>query len=271
MTKIEDLQQNSTNVRLDVLNLVGMAGKGHIGGTFSCIEILVSLYMGGVLKFNPKKPDWANRDRFILSKGHACLALYSIFKKLGVISDDLYHSYGKDGGLGGQLDISIPGVDFNTGSLGHSIGVAAGMVLGSKMDNKKIFAYTLIGDSELYEGSCWEAMIFASEMKLTNLVVIVDRNKLMVTDYIGDAGPYLNIESKVENFGFEFLEVDGHNLKELLKVFAQVKKSKKPSLILANTIKGKGVSFFENNAKWHSLGIGEKELKQAKKELMKNE
>ena len=132
------------------------------------------------------------------------------------------------------------------------------------------FAFTLIGDAELYEGSCWEALMFASEEKLNNLIVIIDRNRLMVTDNIGDTGPYLNIESKIKSFGFEYLEVDGHNIKELLKTFTHAKKGKKPSLVIANTIKGKGVSVFENNPKWHSMGIDQKTYEMAKKELLEN-
>lgn len=266
---IKALENLSLKTRLEVLELIAKAGKGHIGGTFSCIEILVTLYFGGILNFNPKNPTWKGRDRFILSKGHACTAIYSIFRNLKIISNRTYNSYGTNGGLGGQLDINMPGVDFNTGSLGHSIGVASGIALAAKLDKKQIYSLTLIGDSEMYEGACWEAMIFASQMRLDNLIVIVDRNRLMVTDFIDDDGPYLNFKLKVESFGFSFFEVNGHSINDLLLVLKKAKKSKLPSIIVANTIKGKGVSLFENEAKWHSSGITDETLTLAKKELSK--
>lgn len=265
---ISYLEKKAKWIRLEVLEAVARSGKAHIGGTFSAVELLVALYYGKILNFKINDSSWNNRDRFILSKGHACTALYAIFFDLGMISKKIYDSYGQNGGLGGQLEITIPGVDFNTGSIGHSVGVCAGMALASKLDGGSEYkAYTIIGDSELFEGSIWEAVIFASKYKLNNLVVIVDRNRLMVTDTIDDSGLYRKFKEKMRAFGWSCLEVDGHNLKSLILTLKKANNSKKPTLVLANTVKGKGVSFMENILDWHNALPSAEQLSEAKKEL----
>lgn len=264
---IELLKKKAKKTRLDTLIATEKAQKGHLGGTFSCIELLVILYYGKVLNFSPQKLSSKKRDTFILSKGHACSAIYSIFLDLGIIDQELYDSYGKNGGLGGQLDTNIPGIDFNTGSLGHSIGVGAGLALAYKKNRSSQKVYTIIGDAEVYEGSIWEGMMFAGENKLNNLICIIDRNRLMVTDSLDDEGLYADFEKKVEAFGWRYVEVDGHNIEKLLNVFSEIKNSNAPTLIMANTIKGKGVSFMENNVKWHHSTPTSEEIQKAKEEL----
>ena len=266
--QIDKLIKKSNWVRLEVLKAIEKSGKSHIGGTYSATDLLVALYYGGILKFRIGNPRWVERDRFILSKGHACTALYAIFYDLGIFSKKLYESYGKDNGLGGQLETYFPGVDFNTGSIGHSIGVASGMALAAKISGKSYKAYTIIGDSELYEGSIWESIIFAGIHKLNNLITIVDRNRLMVTDVIDDEGLYKDIQIKIEGFGWLYYEINGHSFKEILDVFKKSEKSEKPNLVIANTIKGKGVSFMENNVRWHNAVPSKEELEIAKKELL---
>lgn len=261
------LSEKARWVRLQVLEKIFKTGKGHIGGTFSCIDLLVALYYSGNLKINLKNSDWKNRDRFILSKGHACLALYVILMDLGIIDKKTFDSYSKDGGLGGQLDINIAGVDFNTGSLGHSIGVAAGMALAAKMDSKDYKVVTLVGDSEFFEGAMWEGIAFAKDYNLNNLVVIVDRNGLMVTDYLEDEGLYNLFSNKIKNFGWEYFELNGHSFEQISKVFDKIKESDKPILIMANTIRGKGISFVENNIDWYTRVPTAKEYKKAVREL----
>lgn len=268
--KISDLQLKAKWVRLEVLRAAKKSGRAHIGGTFSAVELLVALYYGNILNFKKHELNWENRDRFFLSKGHACTALYAIFVDLGIMSKKTYETYGKNGGLGGQLEVNIPGVDFNTGSIGHSVGVCAGVALAAKLDGKNYRAYTIIGDSELYEGSIWEAIIFASEHRLNNLVVIVDRNRLMVTDVIDDSGLYKKFEEKVKAFGWSYFDVDGHDLQSLIYTLGRVKKSKNPSLVIANTVKGKGVSFMENKAKWHNAALTEDQIKIASDEILTN-
>lgn len=256
------LKKKAKKIRLDTLIATEKAQKGHLGGTFSCIELLVVLYYGKVLNFSSKK-----NDTFILSKGHACSAIYSIFLDLGIIDQRTYDSYGVNGGLGGQLDINMPGVDFNTGSLGHSISIGSGFALTYKKNNSTQKVYTIVGDAEMYEGSIWEGMMFAGENKLDNLICMIDRNRLMVTDSLDDNGLYSDFQKKVESFGWRYVEVDGHNIEKLIDVFSEIKKSTKPTLIMANTIKGKGVSFMENNVKWHHSTPTSEEIEKAKQEL----
>ncbi|MBS3903030.1 MAG: transketolase [Anaplasmataceae bacterium] len=267
MADIAFLEKKSRLVRFEVLEAAVRGGKGHLGGTYSCVDLLVALYYGGLLKFDPKNTNDPERDRFILSKGHACLAVYSIYKDLEIISPEKFRTYGQDGGLGGQLDINLSGVDFNTGSLGHSVGVAAGMALAAKKNNQSFKAATLIGDAELFEGSIWEAMMFASENKLNNLVVIIDRNRLSVTASLEDDSVFENFEGKVKSFGWNYYEANGHDFVDILKVFENIKVSTKPSMVVANTVKGKGVSFMENGLKWHSGLPSTEEVERARQEL----
>lgn len=267
--KVSNLKKKCNWIRLEVLKAAERSGKAHIGGTFSAVEILAALYYGGIFKFKPKNSNWDSRDRFILSKGHACTALYAIFLDLSILTKKEYETYGQNGGLGGQLETSINGVDFNTGSIGHSVGVCVGMALAAKIQKKNFRAFTLVGDSEFYEGSIWESMVFAQENNISNVTVIVDRNRLMVTDIIDDSGLYKNFRQRVENFGWAYFECDGHNLIDLIKTIKKSGKVKKPSIIIANTVKGKGVSFFENNLKWHNLPLSEKDIELATTELLK--
>ncbi|MCR4324876.1 MAG: transketolase [Candidatus Curtissbacteria bacterium] len=263
-----DLKDKSRWVRLEVLNAAAKSGKAHLGGTYSCVELLVALYYGKILRYKTNNLNWENRDRFILSKGHACTALYAIFLDLGIISKEMYSSYGENGGLGGQLETWINGVDFNTGSIGHSVGVAAGIALAAKKNGENYRAYTIIGDSEPFEGSIWESVIFASDYKLNNLVVIIDRNRLMVTDVIDDEGLYKNFKEKMMSFGWNIFEINGHDFGEILGTFGKIELSKKPVVVIANTIKGKGVSFMENNLRWHNAALSEEELRAARKEII---
>ncbi|MBI2064441.1 MAG: transketolase [Candidatus Yanofskybacteria bacterium] len=264
----KELIKKAAWVRMEVLESTVSGGKGHIGGTYSCTDILVALYYGKILRFKLDNPGWEDRDRFILSKGHASLALFAIFKDMGIISPGLYETYGKNGGLGGQVDISLPGIETNTGSLGHSIGIAAGMALAAKMDSRDYYAYTMIGDAELFEGSVWEALMFGSQHKLNNLVVIIDRNRLSVMETIDDDNSvFMNFGRKLELFGWNYLELDGHNMDEILAVLGMVKLSDKPSIVMANTVKGKGVSFMENKANWHHGVPTKEQVEIARKEL----
>jgi transketolase len=262
---IKLLEEKSKAVRLECIEMAFSAGKGHMGGTLSCVDMLVSLYYGGIMDLNPFDPF---RDRFILSKGHACLALYSILNDLGILSKEALKTYGENGGLGGQLDISIPGVDWNTGSLGHSLGVCAGMAMASKLEKDNSFhACTLVGDAECAEGSIWESLMFITEHKLGNVTLMIDRNRLSVTEVLDDDSFFKNLPSIVNNFGWECFEINGHSHKEILEAMVYSKKTKNPLVIVANTIKGKGISFMENNVKWHQGIPSEEQMKIARKEL----
>lgn len=265
---IKELEDKALWVRQMVLEATAASGRGHLGGTFSCTDLLVAMYYGSGMKFDPANPRWRDRDRLLVGKGHACLALYAIFLDLDMISRERYDEYGKDGGsLGAQLDTSIPGIEYNTGSLGHVLGVAAGMALASKLDSRDFRAYALMGDAELYEGSIWEAMIFAGEQGLDKLVGIIDRNRLSVTDVLDDEGLFKDLRAKVRAFDWDYYEIDGHSFPEILGVFKEVRNARKPVMITANTVKGKGVSFMEHGIKWHHEVPNETELELARKEL----
>lgn len=264
---IKELKKKARWVRRQVLEIVIQTGKGHLGGTFSCVDILVALYYGGILKLDPKNPKWQERDRLIIGKGHACLALYNILVDLGFFNISRLKEYGKDGSsLGGQLNIDTPGVEYNTGSLGHALGIGAGMALAAKMNDKKYRAFALVGDGECAEGSIWESIMFAGDRKLNNLIGIIDRNRLSVTSVIeeGEGG---KLAEKIKVFGWECREIDGHSFDEIFKAFKDLDKLEKPLMVIANTIKGKGVSFMENNIRWHYSIPTKEELEIARKEL----
>ncbi|MFH0732090.1 MAG: transketolase [Candidatus Omnitrophota bacterium] len=265
------LKSKAQWVRRQVLEMIVSAGKGHIGGAFSCADILVVLYYGGLLRFNPSDKDWDSRDRFILSKGHAVAALYAILADLGFFPISELYNYQKKGCLlGGHPCKKIPGVEADTGSLGHGLGIAAGLALSAKIDKKEFLIVALLGDGECYEGSVWEAAMFAGHHKLNNLVGIIDNNGLCVNDFIKDCLDLDPLYNKWQAFGWDVLCVDGHSFEELLSVFSNFRsrESNKPLMVIANTVKGKGVSFMEGEIDWHhcvpkgeELGIARRELK----------
>lgn len=257
------LQIISNQIRLKVLEIVAAKKIGHIGGTFSCVDLLVSMYYGGCLNYSEDNYP----DKFILSKGHACLALYVILNDLGLITNEKLDSYGEDGGLGGQLDIGINGVDWNTGSLGHALGVCAGIAHSSKLLNKNYKAITILGDAECDEGSVWEAILHISDFKLTNLIAIVDRNRLSVTEVINDNAVFKLLPVALPKLGWFYKEIDGHSFTEIISAIEESKIANKPSFIVANTIKGKGVSYMENELKWHHSVPTKEQLEIAYKEL----
>lgn len=260
--------QKSSMIRLSALQDAVRAGKGHLGGSFSCIELLVALYYGNFLRINSN--DYLNKDRdfFIMGKGHACLALYPILKDLGFISRKRYLEYGKDGSsIGGQLDISIPGVEYNTGSLGHALGICAGIALESKIKNTDRKAVAMIGDAECDEGSIWEAILFAGEQSLKNLICIIDRNRLSVLKKTESSVLFKSFKKKMELFNWNCDVINGHSYVDIFEVLKKSTNAEKPTMILANTIKGKGVSFMENEIKWHHGVPTKKEVEIAQKEL----
>lgn len=263
-----ELEKKAAEIRLRVLEDAVRAGKGHLGGSFSCVELLVSLYYGGFLNISPNDPKNPDRDFFIMGKGHACLTLYPILNDLGFLSEQRHLEYGENGSsVGGQLDISIPGVEYNTGSLGHALGLCAGFAFGSKNSGRKNRSIALLGDAECDEGAIWEAILFAAEHKLNNLVCIVDRNRLSVTKVIESEVVFGGFKEKMNLFDWDCIEIDGHNFNEIFNAFQQHENSSRPLMILANTIKGKGVSFMESVTKWHHSVPSEKEVELARKEL----
>ena len=265
----KELKRKANWVRREVLETVVETGKGHIGGTFSCTDMLVALYYGKILRVSPNNPKWDERDRLILGKGHACLALYNILVDLGFFDVSRLQEYGKDGSsLGGQLNIDTPGVEYNTGSLGHALGIGAGMALAAKMDKKNYRVFALVGDGECAEGSIWESIMFASQHRLNNLIGIVDRNRLSVTDVIEEEEEGSGrLDNKFRACGWKCVTIDGHSFEEILVAFSGLDKLGQPLMVIANTVKGKGVSFMEDEVRWHHSVPTREEFELAKKEL----
>lgn len=265
----KELEKKARWVRLKVLDTIKTAGKGHIGGTFSCVELFVSLYYGGIINFKPNNPKWKKRDRFVIGKGHACLALYHIWADLGFFNKARIEEYGKNGGsLSGQLNLDTPGAEYNTGSLGHALGVGAGMALAAKIDGLDYKTVVLIGDGECDEGSIWESVAFANKHTLNNLICIIDRNRLMVTEMIKEDESE-KLEDKIKAHGWKCITIDGHCFKEIFFAFKNLESLDTPLMIIADTVKGKGISFMENGIKWHHSVPTEEEFEKARAELSK--
>ena len=265
-----NLEKQAKWVRNQALEMCVAAGAGHLAPAFSCTDILVALYQGGILRVNPRNPAQEARDRFIMSKGHACTSLYAVLADMGYFPISYLKSYCQPGTcLGGHPDADIPGVEVSTGSLGHGLCIGAGMALAAKMDNKDYMTVVLLSDGECQEGSSWEAAMFAVHHHLDNLVAIVDRNKLQAIDFTEQVLALEPLRQKWEAFGWEVRTADGHSYDSLLSVFGDIRsrKSGKPLVVIALTTKGKGISFMENNVIWqYRIPVGD-ELEQARREL----
>ncbi len=253
-------------IRQDILKMIHDAGSGHPGGSLSLVEILLHLYWKE-MKIEPKNPAWQERDRLILSKGHGAPALYSILARRGYFSVDRLNSLRKLGsGLEGHPHMqSLPGLDCSTGSLGHGLGIAAGLALGLSLKKSKSRVFCILGDGELQEGSIWESAMSIPALKQTNITVVIDRNHVQLDDFVKNVMPVEPLAEKWLSFGWFVVTCDGHNMDELKKAFST--KTDKPLVIIAETVKGKGISFMENNALWHGKAPDEEQLKNALKEL----
>ncbi|ORX22885.1 transketolase [Thermoanaerobacterium sp. PSU-2] len=269
MNDVLDLKVKATQIRLDIINMIYESKSGHIGGSLSSADILTVLYYN-VMNIDPNNPKWEERDRFILSKGHSVEAYYSVLADKGYFPKEELKTYCKFGTrLIGHPNNKIPGVEMNTGALGHGLSIAVGMALGAKMDNKSFRVFTLMGDGELAEGSNWEAAMAASHYKLNNLIGIVDRNRLQISGSTEEVMSLEPLEDKWKSFGWDVLTTDGNDIERLLDIFnvAIASTNDKPKLILAYTTKGKGISFIENKANWHHRVPTEEEYKAAVSEL----
>ena len=274
MKKIKDLKKISNNIRKKVIDR-SIPNGGHISTSFSCIEILVSLYFGGILKISNKNPQDKNRDRFILSKGHAETGFYSVLCEKNFFPDSWWNNYRTNNcQLGGHADHHVPGVELTTGSLGHGLSYGAGISYAAKIARKNHKQFVLIGDAECSEGSIWEAALFSAKYNLDNLIAIVDKNEIGSLDFVSNFTKIDPLKDKWSSFGWNVKEINGHSFEQIIKAlnFFKNLNNKKPSVIIANTIKGKGVSFIENDPIWHVKQLTDKnEIDQARKELSKNE
>ncbi|MFN4189754.1 MAG: transketolase [Pseudothermotoga sp.] len=263
-----ELEIKATQIRKRLLSMIYKAKSGHTGGSLSCVDILVSLYHG-VMRIDPKNPKWNDRDRFIMSKGHSVEAYYAILADLGFFDDTELETYCRYGSrLTGHPTTKVPGVEVNTGALGHGLAIGVGMALAAKMDRKDYKVYVLMGDGELDEGSVWEAAQTASHYKLDNLVGIVDRNKLQISGQTEEVLKLEDLEAKWTAFGWKVLHVDGHDIDQLIRIFKNLPiSSSKPHLVIAHTTKGKGISFIENKREWHHHVPNDEEFNKAIMEL----
>lgn len=249
------LNDIALEMRKRILKLAYMGRAGHIATSLSAVEILVELYFDGILRYDSNKPEWEERDRFVLSKGHASLLLYNILAKAGYFSFNELNSFCKPGTkFGSHPTIAIPGVEASTGALGHGYSYAVGVALAAKMDEKDYLVYTLLGDGECQEGSIWEAASTAVHYNLNNLITIVDYNGLQATNYVSEIAENKNFRGKWESWGFEVLEIDGNNPEEVKKALWTDRKNLPPNprVVIAGTVKGKGIPMLENNPEWHS-------------------
>ena len=267
---LKNLDKLANQIRQDIIEELLSAGSGHPGGSLSIVEILVSLYFGGVLNFDSKKPHDKNRDRFVLSKAHCCPALYAVFYRLGLIKHSELMTLRKLGSpLQGHPDrFKLPLMETSGGSLGQGLSIACGMALAGKMDNSKYRTYVLMSDGEQEEGQTWEAVMTAAHYDLDNLVGIIDLNGLQIDGSTEHVKSLENMKNRYESFGWNVIEVDGHNIQSLINAFHQAEHvHSKPVLILARTVKGKGVSFMENAAEWHGIAPKAEEAERALAEL----
>mgnify|MGYP006280614511 FL=1 len=250
----ERLTSKAFALRKRMLKMCVAAGKGHVTSSLSCIEILVSLYYGGIMRHDPKNPQWEQRDRFILSKGQASPALYTILADLGYFDEDWLDDFAQlNGHFAVHLQNDVPGVEITAGSLGQGFGLAAGLALAYKMNRALPMVYCLIGDGECYEGSIWETAMFAAHNRLNNLVAIVDRNYQCVMDFTENLLALEPIDQKWESFGFRVVRVDGHSFDALLPVLQGLKArpQTRPTVIIADTVKGRGIEPISYAPLWH--------------------
>lgn len=257
-------------VREDIVTMIHEAGSGHPGGSLSSVELLVGLYSSGILRYKADNPGWVDRDRFILSKGHVAPVVYSVLARNGYFDVKELMTLRKIGStLQGHPHMECtPGLDCSAGSLGQGLSIANGLALSFKMQDKDNRVYCLMGDGELQEGQIWEAAMTASQHKLDNLCAMVDYNHVQLDGTIEEIKNLGDLVKKWEEFGFHVIQIDGHDISQVLEAYKEAMTHNGcPSVIIANTVKGKGVSFMENKCGWHGLAPNRKELDKALGEI----
>lgn len=269
-TSVEEMVELARRLRRHIITMIGKAGSGHPGGSLSAVEILTALYFGGALRHDPQHPRWPDRDRFILSKGHAAPALYAILAEAGYFPvEELLTLRQLDSRLQGHTDMTLtPGVEMSSGSLGQGLSFSVGTALAGKLDGKDYRVYVLIGDGESDEGQVWEAAMAAAHYKLDNLVAILDRNQQQIDGWTHEVMNLEPVAEKWRSFGWHVIEADGHSVAELGSAFEQARLvTEGPTIIIAHTVKGKGVSFMERNLEFHGKAPTPAQVEQALAEL----
>lgn len=268
--EIKALRERAATLRKMALTMIYKAQSGHPGGSLSAADIVTALYFHA-MRVDPKNPKWGDRDRFVLSKGHVCPILYSALIMKGFLKEDEIGTLRRQGSrLQGHPDMKrCPGIDISTGSLGQGVSCAVGMAIAGKRDEKSYMVYTLLGDGECNEGQVWEAAQSANKYQLDNLVVIVDNNRLQNDGPTQQVMPTEDLERKFAAFGFETVRIDGHKMEEIVEALGRMRAGRngRPKCIICDTVKGKGVSFMENVAKWHGVAPNDEEYAQALKEV----
>ena len=270
--KINFLRTKATQIRKDILDMFYYAGKGHIGGSLSIVDILAALYFF-IMRVDPKNPKWPERDRLILSKGHASAAWYATLAKKGFFSKNiLFTQFIKVNGiLQEHSDMRrIPGVDMSSGALGQGLSVALGMSLASRLTKNNYKIYIIMGDGEMQSGQVWEALMACSHYKTNNITLLIDNNKMQVNDYINKIIDIEPLSDKLHAFRWNVIEIDGNDMTQIIKALQKSHDNSTdfPTAIICHTIKGKGISFMENNVKWHACHFTKKDYDRAKQEFI---
>lgn len=265
---MERMDETSKEIRKKIYQIAHWAGGGHMGASFSMADIITVLYFGGVLRYDASNPEWEGRDKFILSKGHACYALYAALAKAGYFPEEELRHVGHAGSrFGGHPKMhDIPGIEASTGALGHGLSFGIGIAYANKMDGKDSHVYVVLGDGECQEGSVWEGALSAPTLELDNLTVVVDHNKLQAMDELENIVHMQPFADKWKAFGWNVAEIDGHDHGEIREALL-ARRTGKPTLVVAHTVKGKGVSFMENVPIWHYRMPNEQELRVLMEEL----
>ncbi|MBU9711227.1 transketolase [Evansella tamaricis] len=268
MEELTFLKRKATEIRKELITMIYESGTGHTGGSLSNTDILTVLYYK-IMNVDSKNPNWEDRDRYVQSKGHSVESYWAVLADKGFFPKEELQTFSKfNSRLIGHPNNKVPGVEMNTGALGHGLSIAVGMALAAKLDNKSYKVYTVMGDGEQAEGSVWEGAMAAAQYKLDNLIAIIDRNRLQITGGTEDVMGLEPLGDKWRSFGWEVVEVDGNDIEQLVTVLSDNPKvSGKPLLIVANTVKGKGISFSENQVGWHHRVPTKEEYELAIKEL----
>ncbi|HHT9127607.1 MAG TPA: transketolase [Candidatus Wujingus californicus] len=266
---IKSLEERAKIIRRYVIKMLAKAGSGHPGGSLSAVDLLVVLFYNK-MRHNPQQPKWQDRDRFILSKGHGCPALYAILADMGYFSVDKLETLRQFGSIlqGHPCMKTTPGIEISSGSLGQGLSVGLGIALAAKLDKKDYRTYVMLGDGEIEEGQIWEAAMAASHYKAENLCAILDQNELQIDGFIHDVMSSHPISAKWRSFGWHVIEINGHDYNAIIDAYNEAEKIKgRPTIIVAKTVKGKGVSFMENQVDWHGKAPTKEEAEKALAEL----
>ena len=267
---ISELEKIAKELRKKILKVIFQAGSGHPGGSLSATDLLTAIYFGGILRYDPHNPSDPNRDRFILSKGHASALIYCVLSRAGYFPEEKLNEYRKIGSelfLSGHPHPKTPGVEIASGSLGQGLSIGHGIALGARVDRLNYNVYVVLGDGEIQEGQIWEAAMSAAKFNSNNLIAIVDNNKVAQDNVTEDLKNIEPLEDKWNSFGWDVHRIDGHNMRDIMNTLSLPIHLNKPRVIIADTIKGKGVSFMEGDKGWHGVAPNEEDFNRALKEL----